>query len=338
MRRANSPRGEGGDRMARFWQELRSAAFGGYSPRMPASERETPKIHLIDALPYVFRAYHSLPESITDPEGVAVNAVHGFSGFLLKLLEQHRVTHIALTFDESLTTSFRNELYPDYKSSRPSAPPEFKRQIERCRAMGEAMGMRCFAHPKYEADDLIATLCRKVRGEGADVVVVTSDKDLAQLVEDHVELCDFAKGVVMRAPEVEAKFGVPPDRLTDYLGLCGDSVDDIPGVAGVGAKTAAALIQALGDLDHILGNLDAVRALSIRGAKSIATRLENGVEIARLSKHLATVVTDIELDVSIADLRWSGPDQGALEQLCAELGFKTLPTRAAKVAAGVASG
>jgi len=278
-------------------------------------------VHLVDASPYVFRAWFSLPDSMTAPDGRPVNAVYGFVGFLLRYLAEEAPTHLALAFDESLTTSFRNELYPDYKAQRELPPAELERQFVDCRRAGEALGLACFADDRYEADDLVGTLCARFVGEGHHVVVTTVDKDLAQLVGERVQLYDFAAGERYGPEEVVAKWGVRPEQVADYLGLMGDKVDNIPGVAGVGAKSAAALLQAYPDLDSVYADLDGVERLPIRGARALASKLRAQRDIAFLSRTLATVATDAPAPADLDALAWRGADRDATEALFDELGF-----------------
>jgi 5'-3' exonuclease len=298
----------------------------------------TPSVYLIDASPYIFRAYFSLPDSLRDPEGRPVQAVYGFTSFLLKLIADERPTHLGVTFDRSLNTSFRNDFYPAYKAQRPLPPPELEAQLAACEEMAAALGAATFVDLAYEADDLIATLCdrlaEKLGDRQARVVVVTSDKDLAQLVDSWTSLYDFGKGVRMNAPEVKEKFGVRPDQVADLLGLAGDTVDNIPGVRGVGKKTAADLLSHFGHLEDLYERLDEVRqnpgVPGIRGGKGLFVKLQESREMAFLSKRLATVARDAPLPAGfegLAGLEYKGADRTAVETLCEQLGFKSLPKR-----------
>ncbi|MBI2213063.1 MAG: exodeoxyribonuclease IX [Acidobacteria bacterium] len=279
------------------------------------------EFHLIDASPFVFRAYFSLPTTMVDTSGRPANAVHGYASFLLRYLETEKPTHIAVAFDESLTTSFRNEIYPAYKAQRDLPPADLEAQFDDCRELTEAMGLTTFADLKYEADDFIATLVHRFRGDGNRFVVVSPDKDLAQLVSSAVTLFDFAKERRFGPEEVKVKFGVTPEQIADLLGLMGDAVDNIPGVKGIGAKTAVALLDAFGSLDALLEGLERVPALPIRGAKGIAVKLEASREIALLSRRLATVSIDAPAAVGPDALRLREPDRVRLEPLLARLGL-----------------
>lgn len=284
-------------------------------------------VHLVDASPYVFRAFFSLPSSIVDPAGNSVNAVRGFADFLCRYLAEEEPTHVAVAFDESLTTSFRNDLFPAYKAQRELPPPELEAQLAACQEVAAAFGLAVFADDRYEADDLIATLCRALTKKGHHAVVVTSDKDLAQLVDERVELYDFAKSARLRATEVRAKFGVGPVQIPDYLGLAGDSVDNIPGVPGVGAKTAAALLGAFPDLDELYERLDEVPTLAIRGARTLPAKLEQHRELAFLSRELATVAVDAPARATLRDLEWKGADPLLVDPLFERLGLGGLRGR-----------
>ncbi len=295
-------------------------------------------VHLIDASPYIFRAWFALPSSLVDRAGNPTAAVYGFTSFLLAYLDEQRPTHLALTFDESLNTSFRNELYPEYKPQRDLPPAELEAQLADCQAVGQALGLATFVSERYEADDLIATLCKPLEREGHDVTVVTSDKDLAQLVSDRVTLFDYAKGERFGPPEVVAKFGVRPEQIADYLGLAGDSVDNIPGVAGVGAKTAAALLTSFADLAAIYADLEAVSKLPIRGAAGVARKLEASRELAFLSRELATVAVDAPIDWKLDELLVGEPDDPAIEELFERLAFDTLLKRVRKLQEGRSGG
>lgn len=293
--------------------------------------RTEPTVHLVDASPYVFRAFYSLPRTIRDPSGEPANAVLGFAGFVLRLVEMERPTHLALCFDGSLTTSFRNELYAEYKAHRDRPPAELEAQIGDCREMGEALGARTFIDDRFEADDFIATLTERCRSADAGVVVVSSDKDLMQLVSAEVELLDFARETRYGSRQVERKLGVPPQQVADLLGLVGDSVDNIPGVSGIGPKTAVTLLSEFEDLEAILADPEAIEELPLRGARSVSAKIVEGRERAELSKRLARLSVEAPLGAEAEPilewLRFDGPDLERLEAVCERLGFERLPGR-----------
>jgi 5'-3' exonuclease len=283
--------------------------------------------YLIDASPYIFRAHFSMPSSLVDPEGRPAGATYGFASFLLKLVAQEQPSHLAVAFDGSLTTSFRNELYPEYKAKRETPPEELVSQMDNCRRVAECLGMATFIDDSYEADDLVGTLSTLASGTDQKTVIVTSDKDLAQLVSESVTLLDFARETRFSISEVEEKFGVRPDQIVDLLALAGDAVDNIPGVRGVGAKTAVALLQAFGDLETLYERLDGVEELPIRGASSIRAKLESGREMAFLSQELATVHCQIPLKVTLEDLTYRGADRQCVEDFFQQLGFERIRNR-----------
>jgi DNA polymerase I len=286
-----------------------------------------PTLHLIDATLYAFRAYHSIPGSLCAPDGRSVNAVYGFAGFLLRYLGLEQPTHLALAFDRSLTSSFRNELYADYKSSREEPPEELSAQLADCEELGAALGLKVLSDERYEADDLIATLASGLASKTERCVVVSGDKDLAQLVDGHTELYDFARGLRLGPAEVRARFGVVPEQIADYLGLAGDAVDDIPGVRGVGPKTAAALIVHFGSLDELYGRLEEVAGLELRGARRLAERLEAGRVEALLSRQLARLSFEAPVRPRLEDFALGRVDVPRVEQLCERLGFTGLRER-----------
>jgi 5'-3' exonuclease len=283
--------------------------------------------YLIDASPYIFRAFYSLPASMKSPAGEPVGAVYGFASFLAKLVEEEAPSHLAVTFDGSLTTSFRNEIYPAYKAQRELPPPELTAQLSACYEVAAAFGAPTYIDERFEADDLIGTLCHGLSREGHRALVVTGDKDFAQLVDERVGLYDFAKGMRLGPPEVVAKFGVSPGQIPDLLGLAGDSVDNIPGVPGVGAKTAAALLAHFGSLDELFARLPEVEGLPLRGARGLAAKLAAGRESAFLSRRLATIATDAPVRADLGRLRFGGADRARLEPLLARLGFSGLRQR-----------
>lgn len=287
-------------------------------------------VHLIDALPYVFRAYFSLPSSIRDREGSPANAVRGFTDFLLRYLADEGPTHVSCLFDESLTTSFRNDYYPEYKAQRDLPPEELVKQLDACQRVSRALGLSTYSDKRYEADDLIATLAKPVVEAGHEVVVVSADKDLAQLVGERVVFYDFAKKARYGRDEVKERFGVWPEQIVDWLGLAGDSVDNIPGVRGVGPKTAVGLLAAFADLEEVYAGLDRVPSLEFRGARTLPARLTEHKEMAFLSKRLAILAVDAPLQASLDELEWKGADRAALNKELESLGFPHFAQRVLK--------
>ncbi|WP_323843840.1 5'-3' exonuclease [Microbulbifer magnicolonia] len=257
--------------------------------------------YLIDASVYIFRYYFALPPNWTSRSGYATEAVYGFTNFLLEMLAR-RPRHIACAFDESLGSCFRNELYPDYKCSRALPDEALAYQLAACREMAEALGIASFASERYEADDILATLNRLCLDQ--QPIIVSRDKDLGQLLDrGAVSLWDFAADKHSDAAAIQAKFGVRPGQIADYLALVGDSSDDIPGVPGIGSKTAARLLAEFDDVESLLQQLKRVAELPLRGAAGIAARLGEHAEQIGLAKRLASLEENIELNIALADLR-----------------------------------
>lgn len=291
-------------------------------------------VHLVDASPYIFRAYYSLPATVRDPSGKRVGAVYGFASFLIKLIVDEKVTHLGVAFDRNLNGSFRNRFYPAYKEQRQAPPADLVTQIDPCVEVASALGAATFIDDEYEADDLIAALTLQLTEAGHKVVVVTSDKDLAQLVNDKVSLYDFGKGERYTAKEVEEKFGVRPDQITDLLALAGDPVDNIPGVKGIGRKSAADLLEIYGHVEDLYEQLDEVRFAKIRAAKSLYFRLAEGQESALLSKVLATVAYDAPAKADLDELTYRGADSERVDELFTRFGFKGIRERVPERPAG----
>ncbi len=283
-------------------------------------------VYLIDASIFVFRSYYSLPDHFRDTSGEVVNAVYGFAGFLSRLLEQTDATHVAVVFDDSLEGSFRNDIYPPYKANREPVPPELKAQFSRCRALAETLGLATFSDPEYEADDLIGTLAAVHRQNGFATHVVSADKDLAQLLENPCDRWwDFGKSPPLDPEAIEKKFGVKPHQIADFLALTGDSVDNIPGVPGIGPKTAVALLQHFGDLDSILRRSDEIGWLSFRGAKACEKKIKQHAEDARLARQLTGIVCDAPMKTTLTQRR--SPDPQALKDMFTTLNFGPLLRR-----------
>jgi len=271
-----------------------------------------PAVHLIDASYFVFRAWYSVGLEMTDGDGQPVNALYGFGRFLGDLLERARPEHVAVAFDESLSTSFRNAIYPAYKKNREPTPPELKRQFGLCRELCRLLGMAEFGSPTHEADDIIGTIATRLRASGHRTVVVTRDKDLAQLIRDGDDYWDYAGERRFAYADIEGQFGVRPERFADYLALTGDSVDNIPGVPGVGPKTAAALLSAFSSLEEIYAGLDQVGALPVRGAAKLAAKLVEHREAAYLARRLTVIACDMPIEFTLETLRRRKPDLAGL--------------------------
>ncbi len=280
-----------------------------------------PPVYLVDASVYIFRAWFSMPDAFVNAAGEPTNAVYGFSGFLCSLLEQTAAEHVAVAFDESLTTSHRNEIYPDYKANREPAPVELKRQFGWARAVAEAMGLPCYGDDRYEADDLIGTLASYWRARGHPICIVTVDKDLAQLVGESDHWWDFSRNQKLNAAQLTEKFGVTPRQMADFLALTGDAVDNIPGIPGIGPKSAAALLRHFGDFDSLYARLDEVPALGIRGAASLQRKLLEHRGAAELARKLTVIETSVASALAAPGLLRSAVDTARLNRLFDELAF-----------------
>lgn len=292
-------------------------------------------LYLVDASLYVFRAWHSMPDEFHDAEGWPTNAVHGFARFLLELLDRTRPQYIAVAFDEALDSCFRNTLYPAYKANRDPAPEELKRQFGHCRALCVSLGLSVLGHHQYEADDLIGSACTRARAHGFRSVIVSADKDLSQLLGEHDEQWDFARGQRWSADGVPARHGVQARQMADYLALCGDAVDNIPGVPGIGAKTAVALLAHFDTLDALLERTDEVAFLRMRGAKACAERLRLHREQALLCRQLSTIACDVELEGADGHFARSHADSDGLATLCDRMRFGPMTRRRLYDAAGL---
>ena len=294
-----------------------------------------PTLHLVDASMYVFRAWHSMPDEFHDADGWPTNAVHGFARFLLELLERERPRHIAIAFDEALDSCFRNALYPAYKANRDPAPPELRRQFAWCKALCKAVGLVTLAHTDYEADDLIGTAVHAGRRDGFRSVIVSADKDLSQLLQADDEQYDFAKAVRWKADGVKARHGVHAHQIADYLALTGDAVDNIPGITGIGAKSAAILLAHFQSLDALLARIDEVPFLRLRGAAGMATHLREQREHALLWRQLTTIALDAPLpDGGFARGRGDAEELASLSDW---IGFGPLTRKRLAEAAGLSA-
>ncbi|QHB30770.1 DNA polymerase I [Yersinia canariae] len=280
---------------------------------------ENPLI-LVDGSSYLYRAYHAFPP-LTNGSGEPTGAMYGVLNMLRSLLLQYRPSHVAVVFDAKGKT-FRDELFAEYKSHRPPMPDDLRTQIEPLHQMVKAMGLPLLVVSGVEADDVIGTLAQEAEKAGHAVLISTGDKDMAQLVTPNITLINTMNNAILGPQEVCEKYGVPPELIIDFLALMGDSSDNIPGVPGVGEKTAQALLQGLGGLDALFSNLDKIATLTFRGAKTMSAKLEQNKDVAYLSYKLATIKTDVELDVTCDELKVSAPDDEQLHQLFSRYEFK----------------
>ncbi|WHQ75509.1 DNA polymerase I [Pantoea sp. Lij88] len=280
---------------------------------------ENPLI-LVDGSSYLYRAYHAFPP-LTNSAGEPTGAMYGVLNMLKSLLAQYNPSHVAVVFDAKGKT-FRDELFEHYKSHRPPMPDDLRAQIEPLHEMVRAMGLPLLAVSGVEADDVIGTLALEAEKKGLSVLISTGDKDMAQLVTPAITLINTMSNTILGPEEVEQKYGVPPALIIDFLAMMGDSSDNIPGVPGVGEKTAQALLQGLGSMQTIYDNLDKVADLGFRGAKTMATKLEQNRDVAFLSYQLATIKTDVELALPCEELTVTEPNVEALQTLFSRYEFK----------------
>src|SRR5215469_7342478 len=284
-------------------------------------------LFLVDGSSYIFRAYHALPPINRKSDGLQLNAVFGFCNMLWKLLRdmkpEEKPTHLAVVFDLSEQT-FRNEMYADYKAHRPDPPDDLKPQFRLVREAVNAFDLPCLEQQGFEADDLIATYVRQACEAGATATIVSSDKDLMQLVADGVIMFDTMKDKKIGRADVMEKFGVPPEKVIDVQSLIGDSTDNVPGVPGIGVKTAAQLIGEYGDLETLL-----FRAPEIKQEKRRQSLIEHAAA-ARISKKLVTLDNQVKLDVPIGDLAVHEPDYKRLVAFLKAMEFNGLMRRVAE--------
>ncbi|HMV69257.1 MAG TPA: 5'-3' exonuclease H3TH domain-containing protein, partial [Myxococcota bacterium] len=285
------------------------------------------RMFLVDGSNYAFRQQFALPPRHT-AQGFPTRVLYGFTNLLQRMLREWKPDYVVFSFDHG--PSFRNDVYPDYKGHRPEMPEDLRQQWSHLDGLVEAFGCVSLWRPGFEADDVLGTLARRFASDEVEVFLVTSDKDFSQLVGDNISVLDESKGTTLDWAGVIDKIGVPPDRVTDWLGLCGDASDNIPGVSKVGEKTATKLLQEWGTLE---GAIDAARAGKVKGA--VGQRLVEDADKAHLSKDLATIRTDVPLDVTLDDLKPRGLQVEALRARFDEWEFgavarKLLPEQAAE--------
>lgn len=286
------------------------------------SEQHSPLI-LVDGSSYLYRAFFASQQAdLRTSDGVPTGAVRVMTSMLRSLIKQYPQSPVVVVFDAKGKT-FRDDIYPEYKAQRPPMPDDLRLQIEPIHNIVKAMGLPLIAVEGVEADDVIGTLAVEASGKGVDTLISTGDKDMAQLVDKHVTLINTMTDTVMDVAGVEEKYGIPPHLIIDYLALMGDKVDNIPGVPGVGEKTALALLQGVGGIKDLYENLEKIPALGFRGSKSMPKKLEDNREAAELSYLLATIKTDVELDSKVEDFVLPAPDAAALKELFSTFEFRS---------------
>jgi DNA polymerase-1 len=287
-------------------------------------------IYVIDASVYVFRAWFSIPDSMIDPDENPVNAMYGFARFLSDFLEYTKPDYVAVAFDQSLKACFRNEIYPPYKANRDPAPPELKQQFARCREVTRALGLKDFAVETYEADDLIGTIVTRMRADGLPATIISRDKDLLQLLKEKDVMWDYAGDKRTGYFDVANKHGVHAEQMVDYLALAGDSVDNIPGVRGVGPKTAAALLGHFETMDNMYERLGEVAALNIRGAKTLGAKLATYKKDALTSRKLTRIHCEVPIETTRETFVPAAPDMDALTDVYDTANFGAMLRRQAE--------
>ncbi|MDX2050351.1 MAG: DNA polymerase I [Rickettsiaceae bacterium] len=283
------------------------------------------KIIIIDTYGFIYRAYHVQPK-LTSQEGAHVGAIYGFTSMLIKLLNEQNPTHVVAIFDTGKPT-FRHKIYPEYKSNRPPAPADLISQFPITREVAEAFNIKTIEVHGFEADDVISTIATIAKKLEEDVIIVSADKDLAQLMDDYIKIFDPIKSKLINEEDIKTKFGVAPNQIRDVLALMGDASDNIPGVPGFGPKTAADLINKFGSFDAVLNNSHLITS---ERQKRI---LEENIEKAKLSYELVTLIDSVPIDIEIDSLKWQKPAHSNLTQFMQKYGFRSLIERAKKISA-----
>lgn len=266
----------------------------------------SPRAHLIDASIYIFHAWQRLPDTLHDTAGRPAQAVQGFADVLFRLLDGNHPSHVALAYDDPQTESWRRALFADYKANRPPRPADLDRQYTACRELADDLGLRGFGSSSHEADDLIGTLATRLRAAGFAITILTADKDLAQLLREGDRWWNFHRNQVLDEKGVERLFGVPPRQIADLLAIAGDKSDNIPGVPGIGFRTAAKLLRKHHSLDGLLANLDQVHKMRFKYAGYVEAELKRHVDTMRLAIQLTTIDCDAPLPEPL-DITWK-PD------------------------------
>ena len=295
------------------------------------ASRGGPLVHLFDGHVYIFRAYYSLPP-MTATDGTPCNAAYGSANTLIRYVAEHDPSHVGVCFDAAMT-SFRNEVEPEYKAQRGEPPDDLEPQFELCHEISVALGFATYEVDDYEADDLLGAISDEVVRRKARARVLTTDKDLCQLVREdgRVVVHDLAKEQTFDADGVREKFGVSPTQIPDYLGLVGDKIDNLPGVPGIGAKSAAAVLQAFERIEDVPDDFSQWDGVTVRGAKRMSERIAEHRERALRTKNLATVLRAVPgVKPGLSDLAYRGADRERTEELFERLGWNRIFDRVPK--------
>jgi len=277
-------------------------------------------VFVIDAMNYIFRAFHGMPESIVAPSGMPANAVLGYTRTLLRIIKEHKPVYMAAAFETG--SSFRSQIFEQYKATRTETPAGLSPQFDYCRKITEAMGVPVFESDDFEADDIIGTIAEGMRLLGHSAVIVTGDKDMSQLVCGEIHVYDLANDRWLDEDGVREKFGVSPSQIPDMLAFIGDTVDNIPGVPGVGPKTAQQILAVCSGVEEMLTLPEKLASLTFRGRDRIVKHISDNMETLRMSRNLATIRCDAPIDVKPQTLRYRRGNRRMLVELCEELGFR----------------
>ncbi len=295
---------------------------------MAAKNANGPLVHLFDGHVYIFRAYYSLP-SMKASDGMPCNAAYGFANTLIRYMAEEDPSHVAVCFDAAMT-SFRNEIEPEYKAQRAETPDDLEPQFDLCHEISIALGFATYEVDDYEADDLLATISSEVLARRGRARIITTDKDLCQLVREdgRAVVYDLAKEKTFDADAVREKFGVSPDQIPDYLGLVGDTVDNLPGVPGVGPKSAAAVLGVFPTIEAIPDDFGQWSDVEVRGARRLAERITEHRERALKTKELATVLRSVPgVKPGLKELSYRGADPERVDELFERLGWNRIRDR-----------
>lgn len=298
---------------------------------MASRGKKGPLVHLVDGHVYIFRAYYSLPP-MEASDGTPCNAAYGFANTLIRYAAEEDPSHIGVCFDASMT-SFRNDVEPEYKAQRGETPDDLEPQFDLCHEISVALGFATYEVENYEADDLIGTLCSEVLKRRGRARVLTTDKDLCQLVreDERVVVYDLAKEMTYDADRVREKFGVSPSQIPDYLGLVGDAIDNLPGVPGVGAKSAAAVLKVFDSIEDIPDDFEQWSGVEARGARRLAEKIAEHRARALKTKELATVIRNVPgMTPGLTELAYRGADRERTEELFERLGWNRIRDRIPK--------
>jgi len=281
---------------------------------------QKPRAYLIDTSIYIFRAWHSYDDDITDAEGNPANAVYGFSEFLFELIKRTGASkgssYIACAFDASQTNSYRREIFEEYKANRPPAPEELKVQFAYCRDFCRAIGLADYSSNRFEADDIIGTLAHRLREQGYAITIISADKDLAQLVLGEDDFWwDYARDNQLNPKGVEKQFGVKPEQIADMLALSGDKVDNIPGIPGIGYTLAARILNKYPTVEAILENIENISKMKFRGSARVQNLVDEHQSILPMTKKLTTIVTDAQFQGPKQDITWHGIDEALIHDV-----------------------